>query len=253
MALRSGFVILVALAVPVHSIPMPAPQETAEFSGPTAGATVNELLCLTCAGRTNGRILRLLASHRAMSTSAQTEYKPLTVEEKFKFAFREAADPGTFFLAAAIGGMAQANSSHPSFGQEFSGYSHYASTKYADYVISDFMREGVFPAMLHQDPRYFRRGTGSGWSRLAYATSQVFWTRSDSGRMGFNYSQILGGATAVAISASYYPENRDARCAMSSFEAQIGAHIASNVMKEFWPDLQRTFVRRQKGNHISGR
>ncbi len=207
---------------------------------------VKELLCLTCAARTNSGILRLIPSHRQASTPALSEYKPLTVEEKFKLAFRESTDPGTFFLAAAIGGMAQAESKHPSFGQEFRGYTQYASTKYADYVISDFLREGIFPAMLHQDPRYFRRGTGSGWSRLGYAASQVFWTRSDNGRMGINYSQILGGGAAIAISASYYPENRGLRCAANSFETQIGAHIASNVAKEFWPDLQRMFVRKHR-------
>ncbi len=35
------------------------------------------------------------------------------------------------------------------------------------------MTEGVFPSMLHQDPRYFRRGTGGKWSRLGYAVGQI--------------------------------------------------------------------------------
>ena len=238
---------MIVLAPPLQASPMPGPQGPAEASVATGQAGVNDLLCLTCTGRASGRIFKFIQGHRAASASVQAEYKPLTIQQKFTIAFRQSTDPGTFVLAAAIGGLGQAKDSNPSFGEEFRGYSHYAATKYADYVISDFMREGIFPSLLHQDPRYFRRGTGSAWSRVAYAARQVLWTRSDSGRMGFNYSQIMGGASAVAISAAYYPERRDGRDAASSFGAQIGAQIGSNVMKEFWPDLQRAFLRKHQG------
>ena len=246
----AGPLLIVALAAPLPVFPLPVcQQEASESSVGDVGRGVNDLLCLTCTRRANARIFSLIQTHRTAAASAQAEYEPLTVKQKFTIAFKESTDPGTFILAAGIGAIAQAKDSNPSFGEEFRGYSHYASTKYADYVIGDLVREGIFPSLLRQDPRYFRRGTGSGWSRLVYAARQVFWTRSDSGRMGFNYSQIAGGAAAVAISAAYYPESRDGRAAANAFEAQIGAHIASNVMKEFWPDLQRTFVRKYKGNH----
>ena len=240
---------VIALAPRMQSSPLPGPQGPADTPVATGAAGANDPLCLSCTARPNGRILKLIQSHRAASASVQAEYKPITIQQKFMIAFRQSTDPGTFVLAAAIGGLGQAKCSNPSFGQEFTGYSHYAGTKYADYVISDFMREGVFPSLLHQDPRYFRRGTGSAWSRVAYAARQVFWTRSDSGRMGFNYSQIMGGASAVAISAAYYPERRDGSAAAGSFGAQIGAQIGSNVMKEFWPDLQRALLRKRQGNH----
>jgi hypothetical protein len=249
LARCAGPLLIVALAAPVPASSAPTCQQESSESNVGDGASrANELLCLTCTGPPNGRIFSLIQNHRAVTTSAFAEYKPLTAKQKFAIAFKESTDPGTFVLAGAFGGMAQAKSSNPSFGQEFTGYSHYVGTKYAEYVISDFMREGIFPSVLHQDPRYFRLGMGSGWSRLAYAARQTFWARSDSGRMGFNYSQIMGGAAAVAISAAYYPEARDNRTALGAFGGQIGAHIASNVMKEFWPDLQRTILRKRQGN-----
>ncbi len=245
----AGLVSILALAVPLHASPMPGSPQEAPGSSVTTGATgANDLLCLACPGRANGRIFELIQKHRAAATSAQAEYKPLRIQQKFTIAFKESTDPGTFVLAAAIGAISQAKDSNPSFGEEFGGYSHYAATRYADYVISDFMRVGIFPSLLHQDPRYFRRGTGSGWSRVTYAVSQVFWTRSDSGRMGFNYSQTLGGAAAVAISTAYSPETREGRHAMCMFQMQIGAQMASNVMREFWPDLQRAFFRKHHGD-----
>ena len=105
------------------------------------------------------------------------------------------------------------------------------------------MTEAVFPSALHQDPRYFRRATGSGLSRLGYAMGQVFWTHRDSGGTQFNYSEIAGNSAAVAISNAYYADNRTVGDAVSRLGMQLGVDMAANVLKEFWPDLQRKFQR----------
>ena len=107
------------------------------------------------------------------------------------------------------------------------------------------MSGAVFPTLLHQDPRYFRRGTG-GWSRLGYATGQTFWTHRDSGGTQFNYSEIAGNSAAVAISNAYYADNRTASGAVSRLGMQLGVDMASNILKEFWPDLQRKFHRKHR-------
>jgi hypothetical protein len=70
---------------------------------------------------------------------------------------------------------------------------------------------------------------------------QIFWTHGDSGHMQFNVSEVLGNATAVAISNAYYPEARNANDAVAKFGTQIGVDMASNIMKEFWPDIRRKF------------
>jgi hypothetical protein len=105
------------------------------------------------------------------------------------------------------------------------------------------MTEAVFPTLLHQDPRYFRRATGTGWSRVGYAMGQTLWTHSDSGRTQFNYSEIVGNSAAVAISNAYYADNRTASNAVSKLGVQIGVDMAANILKEFWPDLERKFRR----------
>jgi len=93
------------------------------------------------------------------------------------------------------------------------------------------MTQAIFPMVLHQDPRYFQRGTGTGWSRLGYAMGQIFWTHRDSGGMQFNYSEIVDNSAAVAISNAYYADNRVTKLGM-----QIGVDMAANILKEFWPD-----------------
>lgn len=130
-------------------------------------------------------------------------------------------------LAAAFAGEAQLSNSNRSFGQGVEGYARYLGTSYADFVIGDYMTEAIYPALLHQDPRYFRKGSGSTWSRLGYACGQIFITRNDDGKTVFNFSEVLGNSTAVAISEAYYPDNRDAKDAGIKLTSQLGVDMAS--------------------------
>ena len=180
-------------------------------------------------------------------------YQPLTAKEKFKLAAEDSFDRGTFLLAAAFAGEGQLTNANPSFGQGVKGYAHYFVTSYADWAIGDYMTEALFPVMLHQDPRYFRKGTGSGFRRLTYAMGQIFWTHTDSGGHMFNFSEVGGNAAAAAISQAYYPDNRGAETVVSKLSIQIGVDMASNLMKEFYPDLRRALSRKHKADATAAR
>ncbi|HEY1945969.1 MAG TPA: hypothetical protein VGG97_03115 [Bryobacteraceae bacterium] len=188
------------------------------------------------------RIFGIVPNYR--SSPILNPYVPISWKEKFKIASQDSFDRGTVVLAAAFAGEGQLTNSNPSFGQGAAGYGRYLGTAYADFVIGDFMTEGIYPSLLHQDPRYFRKGSGTGWSRLTYSVGQIVLTHNDSGKVAFNYSEILGNATAVAISNSYYADNRDASDAVIKLASQLGVDAAANLLKEFWPDLQRKFSRK---------
>jgi len=182
------------------------------------------------------------------TASLPTHYTPLTAGEKFNVAAEDAFDRGTFALAAVFGGQSQLSNDNRSFGQGAAGFGRYFGAAYGDLVIGDYMTEAIFPVLLHQDPRYFRRGTGTGWSRLGYAIGQTFWTHTDSGRMQFNYSEIVGNSVASAVSTAYYTDKRTAGSAGSRLGMQIGVDTAANVLKEFWPDIERKFRRKHREN-----
>lgn len=193
-------------------------------------------------GTESKRLFGIIPNYR---TSASLDnYEPLTVKEKFVIARRDAFDRGTVVLAAAVAGESQLMKSNPSFGQGAAGYGRYFATSYADYVIGNYLTEAIFPSVLHQDPRYFRKGKGRALSRLGYAAGQIFVTHGDNAKTQFNFSEILGNSAAVAISTSYYPDNRDASDAVSKFGTQIGVDMASNILKEFAPDIGRMFSRK---------
>jgi hypothetical protein len=185
------------------------------------------------------RLLGVIPNYR--TSPSILNYEPLTASEKFKIASEDAFDRGTIVLAALFGGEGQLTNGNRSFGQGAAGFGKYWSAAYGDFAIGDYMTEAIFPTLLHQDPRYFRRGTGSGWSRLGYATKQIFWTHHDGGGTQFNYSEVIGNSVAVAISNAYYADNRNATDATAQLGLQIGVDMAANVLKEFWPDIERKF------------
>jgi hypothetical protein len=177
--------------------------------------------------------------------------KPLSTGAKFKLAARDSFDPGTFVLAGAIAGIGQASNSTRSYGQGMAGYGRYYGSAYGNLMIGNFMTDAVFPSMLKQDPRYFRRGTGSTWSRLGYAMGQIFITHGDNRRTQFNFSEILGNSTAVAISTAYVPNNRTAADAAEQLGIQLGIDMAGNILKEFAPDLHRRTPAKKPANSYS--
>jgi hypothetical protein len=218
-----------------------------------AGAAAIFAVCTAAAQENSGNPTQEQESKRAFwiipnyrTSPSLLNYEPLTAGEKFKIATDDAFDRGTIVLAGFFAGQAQLTNSNRSFGQGAAGYGRYFGTAYGDLLIGDYMTEAVFPTILHQDPRYFRRGTGSKWSRTGYAVGQIFWTHNDSGKKQFNYSEILGNSVSAGISTAYYVDNRTAGDVASKFGMQIGVDMAANILKEFWPDLQRKFRRKHQ-------
>lgn len=191
---------------------------------------------------TSKRILWIIPNYRTYPSLK--EYKPIPAKEKFHIALQDSFDPGTPILAAVFGGEGQLTHATPEFGQGVAGFARYTATSYADLVIGDYMTEAIFPTMLHQDPRYFRKGEGSGLSRLGYAVGQIFWTHGDRGGGQFNFSEIGGNSAAVGLSNLYNPGSHNASTAFSKLGLQIGVDMVSNILKEFWPDLDRKFARK---------
>jgi hypothetical protein len=192
------------------------------------------------------RILGIIPNYRTTPTTAQ--YKPLSTREKWKLAAQDTFDPGSFILAAGFAGQADLSRDEPSFGHGVPAYARYFGTAYGDVAISNFMSEAIYPSLLHEDPRYFRLGTGNGnnKARLWHAVSWTFWTRTDSGGHQFNFSEIAGNATAAAIGTAYYPSKRSAGDAASRFGVQIGLDMVGNILKEFWPDVDGKFRHKPK-------
>ncbi len=183
------------------------------------------------------RVFGVLPNYR--TADASQEGTVLTNRQKLGIASKDSFDYPLVLTAAAFAGLGQLTNQQPSFGQGLEGYAHRLVTNYADQAMGNMFTEGVFPVLLHEDPRYFRRGTGSVASRAVYALTRVIVTQKDSGGSRFNCSEWLGNASAVAISNAYYPDGRNFEDNGTKLLMQVGTDAFSQVLKEFWPDIRR--------------
>jgi hypothetical protein len=185
----------------------------------------------------SNRVFGVLPNYR--TAEASQEGTVLTARQKLHIASQDSFDYPTVILAGAFAGLGQWTGEEPSFGQGLKGYGHRLITNYGDQAMGNMFTEGVFPVLLHEDPRYFRRGTGTIVSRAGYALSRVLVTHKDSGGRHFNYSEWLGNASTVAISNAYYPDSRTASENANKLLTLVGTDAVSQVLKEFWPDIRR--------------
>jgi hypothetical protein len=185
------------------------------------------------------RVMGVLPNYR--TADASLEGTPLTSKQKFTIASKDSFDYPLVLLAGAFAGLSQLTDGDKSFGQGAKGYAHRLGTWYADEAMGNLFTEGLFPVLFHQDPRYFRKGTGSIKSRTVYALSRVILTQKDGGGLQFNFSEWVGNAASTAIGNAYHPDTRDAYDNSMKLLEQVGTDAISQVLKEFWPDVKRKF------------
>jgi len=174
---------------------------------------------------------------------------PLKPQQKFKFAVANTLNPVSILGAAVSGALSQALDTNTGFGQGWDGYGKRVGAAYAGTASNQFFGTFVFPTLLHQDPRYFRKGSGSAGSRIKYALTRSFVTRTDSGGTAPNYSFWLGQGSSAAISNLYYgPGDRSATDALVRFLTGSATSTGFNVVKEFLPEIIHK-VHKKRADH----
>jgi hypothetical protein len=158
---------------------------------------------------------------------------PLTSKLKYELAFKAGTDvasiAGDFFIAA----INQAGDT-PDYQQGWKGYGQRFGAAYADSFSNIMIGGAVLPSLLHQDPRYFYQGTGTGKSRALHAISAPFICRGDNGHQEINFSSMGGDLIASSLANTYYPNsNRGPGLVFSTFSINTGGRIVNALIQEF--------------------
>jgi hypothetical protein len=222
----------VATAMPDAPVPQQSPSASTSSSAATTPATP----ATPEEGRQTKRILYIVPNFRAVSVGAKLP--PQTVKDKFKTGALDSFDYSSFIFVGIQAGIAQASNSYPAFRQGAAGYGRYYWHTFADQTDENLWVEGILPAVLRQDSRYYTLGKGGIFKRGFYAVTRTVITRTDSGHETFNASEIVGAGTAAGISSLYYPTQYRTW-------TKVGQRWLTNVLldfgtfaaKEFWPDV----------------
>jgi hypothetical protein len=188
---------------------------------------------------------RVMGVMATFNTTLNKDALPLSPKQKFQLFFRSATDPWPFLLNGFVAGIGQAKDSNPDWGQGMQGYAKRFGSGYSDYFIGNFFGNALLPSLLHEDPRYFQKGTGSVGSRILWAAGGSVWCKRDKGGWGPNYANVAGNLIGTAIARVYYPpEDRNVQdTVMDGLTVTAEGAIGSELI-EFWPDIARHYKRK---------
>jgi hypothetical protein len=215
----------------------PAAAETPVILAPAAAASP-----LAASPFNEARIMGVMPDYQTVRDTTHW-VAPLTAKEKWLLAEKETVDPfniATAFLTAA---ESQAGNETPKYGEGWANYGRRVGAAQLDFATQNYFSAGVLANVLHQDPRYFRRGPQSKiLPRVFYSISRLVVARQDSGRQAFNASGIGGMVLGIAASNLYYPAASVSGSVMFGrvWTSLMGGAVG-NLMSEFWPDLQQKF------------
>jgi hypothetical protein len=189
-------------------------------------------------GTVNDRILAVMPNYGTVENA--DKLPPISSGQKFRLATAGVFDYFAFPFNGALAAIDQANNSPKSWGQGWGAYGKRYGASFADNGIGTYMTTAIFPSLLHEDPRYYQLGKGTVVHRTIYSLGRLFITRTDSGRTRFNYSESIGNAAAAGLSNIYHaPEDRTLSRNIQTLAMLDMWDGASNLMKEFWPDIRR--------------
>jgi hypothetical protein len=132
--------------------------------------------------------------------------EPLTAKMKFHLAYKGLTHPTFFGFEALWAGVEQAAHT-PSYRLGAQGYGERFGANLASGSSEALFANAILPSLLHQDPRYFYRGSGTKGSRAWHAVLAPFVCQGDNGKSQPNYSQWGGSLISAALSNTYYPSS----------------------------------------------
>lgn len=192
---------------------------------------------------------RVMGVIPSFNISYRSDTVSMTAGQKVKLAFHSATDPVTFATAFVVAGWGEAADSDSGFPWGPKGYFERSGAKYLDAFDGTMIGNGFLPALLHQDPRYFRLGRGSKLHRTFYAVSTAFICKHDNtGKWEPNYSNVIGNIASGAISNLYYPSDTGLGLTISNGMIVTAEGAAGGLFNEFWPDISRKLFHKDPTN-----
>lgn len=181
----------------------------------------------------HSRVLLLFPGYETVQDPS-IPVSPLRTKQKFEMAYRKTVDPSFLIESAMFAGYDQVANYGPQYGSGWGAFAQRYGYNSANLASTFLFTDALLPTVLHQDPRYFRKGTGSFGSRVWWAVRSEAVAFNDQGAQVPNYSSMLGFAMSTALSNAYSPPSSVTfGKTMERFGVKEGFSCVLNVMREF--------------------
>jgi hypothetical protein len=163
----------------------------------------------------------------------------LTPMDKLKLSIMSRLTPGEAASTVLGAAWSQARNSRPNYGTDRGAFGERMGALAIKQTSQAFFSYGLFPALLHQDPRYYILGDTRPFKRrLAYSAVTVVITQNDQGNSVINWSRLAGIAAATALTTAYYPvENHGFGNESKAYLASLGTAALNSELHEFGGDI----------------
>ena len=159
---------------------------------------------------------------------------PLKTSQKFEMAYRKTVDPSFLVESAMFGGFSQVTGYGPDFGFDAAGFGQRFGYYGAGLASTFLFTDALLPTILHADPRYFRKGTGSIPSRIWWALREEAVGYNDKGQQTANISSMLGFGMSTALANVYSPPSANTfGNTMERYGVKEGVSFGLNLLREF--------------------
>jgi hypothetical protein len=159
---------------------------------------------------------------------------PLTARQKYWMFWQRTFDRSLPIEAVFFASISQAINYSPRYGQGWGPFAERFGSFSASIATNSFFADAFLPSLLHQDPRYFRKGRGSIGSRLLNSLKSEIITHTDSGGTTFNTSGMLGFGMSTALSNAWAPRRSITfDDTMQRLAVKLVISSALNLFREF--------------------
>jgi len=164
----------------------------------------------------------------------ETPVPPLTDKQKFEIAIHKTFSPSILLKSAIFTGFDRGLGTGPDYGEGWESAGKLYGYTTANIASTYMIGGGVIPVLFHQDPRYFRKGSGPVKSRILYALRSEVIAYSDRGTLMPNYGTIIGFGMSSALSNAYLPSDEVSfRNTMSRYALKFAVSSGFRVWAEF--------------------
>jgi hypothetical protein len=179
------------------------------------------------------RVLLLFPGYETIQDPA-TPVATLRTRQKFEMAYRKTFDPSFLIESAMFAGFDQAANYGPQYGSGAGPFAQRFGYNAANLASTFLFTDALLPTAFRQDPRYFRKGSGSFGSRLWWCFRSELVAYSDQGKQMPNVANMLGFGMSTALSNAYSPDSSITfPKTMERYGVKVGVSFGLNIMREF--------------------
>ena len=170
----------------------------------------------------------------------------LTFDERIRIYRRSFTEPESLIGPALGAGIGQLHNSPVEWGQGAGGFGRRLASGYGQSAIARTIAFGV-AATVDEDSRFLPSNQSGIWRRTRYAVVGTFVSRTRSGGKMPAISRLAGVYGAAFVANAWEPPSENgATDALKRGSTALLSSVGWHVLKEFWPDIRRSFRHKQK-------